>query len=145
MASPTTYLWAKALHIIFMVCWFAGMFYLPRLFVNHAMADDAATRRHLALMERKLYRFVTPFAWLTIGLGLWMLWMGWSSFRSQAWIWIKFALVALLGAYHVYCGHLVRVFAEDRNARSHVFYRWFNELPVLVLFGAVILVVLKPF
>jgi putative membrane protein len=145
MTSPTSYLWIKALHVIFMVCWFAGMFYLPRLFVNHAMTEDPSTRRQLALMERKLYRFVTPFAWLTIALGLWMLWIGWSSFHDQGWVWIKLALVAALLAYHLYCGRLVRVFAEDRNLRGHVFYRWFNEFPVLVLFGAVILVVLKPF
>jgi putative membrane protein len=134
-----SYLWIKAFHIIFMVCWFAGMFYLPRLFVNHAMAEDPATRRQLAQMERKLYRFVTPFAWLTVGLGIWMLWIGWDSF------WMKFGLVVALAAYHLYCGRLVRVFAEDRNVRGHVFYRWFNEFPVLVLFGAVMLVVLKPF
>lgn len=145
MASPTLYLWIKALHIIFMVCWFAGMFYLPRLFVNHAMAEEAGTRSQLAIMERKLYRFVTPFAWLTIGLGLWMLWAGWESFHRQSWVWIKLALVAVLAGYHAYCGRLVRIFAEDRNLRSHVFYRWFNEFPVLVLFGSVILVVLKPF
>jgi putative membrane protein len=145
MASPTLYLWIKALHIIFMVCWFAGMFYLPRLFVNHAMAEEAGTRSQLAIMERKLYRFVTPFAWLTIGLGLWMLWAGWESFKGQSWVWIKLALVVVLAGYHAYCGRLVRIFAEDRNLRSHVFYRWFNEFPVLVLFGSVILVVLKPF
>jgi len=145
MASPMSYLWIKAFHIIFMVCWFAGMFYLPRLFVNHAMAEDPATRSQLTQMERKLYRFVTPFAWLTVGLGIWMLWIGWDSFRSQAWIWMKFGLVVALAAYHLYCGRLVRVFAEDRNVRGHVFYRWFNEFPVLVLFGAVMLVVLKPF
>jgi protoporphyrinogen IX oxidase len=145
MASLAMYLWIKAFHIIFMVCWFAGMFYLPRLFVNHAMAEDPSTRRQLALMEYKLYRFVTPFAWLTIGLGLWMLWLGWSGFKSAIWMWTKLGLVATLASYHLYCGHLVRVFADDRNVRSHVFYRWFNEFPVLVLFGAVILVVLKPF
>jgi putative membrane protein len=145
MASSTTYLWAKAFHIIFMVCWFAGLFYLPRLFVNHAMTEDPATRRQLAVMERKLYRFVTPFAWLTAALGFWMLWQGWSSYKLQIWIWVKLILVGLLVVYHAYCGRLVQVFAEDRNRRGHVFYRWFNELPVVVLFAAVILVVIKPF
>ena len=145
MDASSTFLWAKALHIIFMVCWFAGLFYLPRLFVNHAMAEHEATRRQLAVMERKLYRFVTPFAWLTAIFGFWMLWLGWDAYRAQGWMHLKLLLVALLAVYHVACGRLVRVFAEDRNTRGHVFYRWFNELPVLVLFGAVILVVVRPF
>ncbi|MFM7272433.1 MAG: CopD family protein [Gammaproteobacteria bacterium] len=145
MTIASTLLWAKALHIIFMVCWFAGLFYLPRLFVNHAMAEDAATRRQLGIMERKLYRFVTPFGWLTAIFGFWLLWVNWPAYRGEGWMHAKLLLVALLAAYHVACGRLVKLFAEDGNRRSHVFYRWFNEFPVLVLFGAVILVVVRPF
>ena len=138
-------LWLKALHIIFMVSWFAGLFYLPRLFVYHAMAEDEATRRTLATMERKLYRFVTPWLWLTVifGLGL-IAGYGMDWFRSQGWLHAKLALVIGLIAYHFYCGKLVRDFAAGRNARSHVFYRWFNEIPVLFLFAIVILAVVRP-
>ena len=138
-------LWLKALHIIFMVSWFAGLFYLPRLFVYHAMAEDEATRRTLATMERKLYRFVTPWLWLTVifGLGL-IAGYGMDWFRTQGWLHAKLALVIGLIAYHFYCGKLVRDFAAGRNARSHVFYRWFNEIPVLFLFAIVILAVVRP-
>ncbi len=138
-------LWLKALHIIFMVSWFAGLFYLPRLFVYHAMAEDEATRRTLATMERKLYRFVTPWLWLTVifGLGL-IAGYGMDWFRTQGWLHAKLALVIGLIAYHFYCGKLVRDFAAGRNARSHVFYRWFNEIPVLLLFAIVILAVVRP-
>ncbi len=138
-------LWLKALHIIFMVSWFAGLFYLPRLFVYHAMAEDEATRRTLATMERKLYRFVTPWLWLTVILGLGLIaGYGMDWFRSQGWLHAKLALVIGLIAYHFYCGKLVRDFAAGRNARSHVFYRWFNEVPVLFLFAIVILAVVRP-
>ncbi len=138
-------LWLKALHIIFMVSWFAGLFYLPRLFVYHAMAEDEATRRTLATMERKLYRFVTPWLWLTVILGLGLIaGYGMDWFRSQGWLHAKLALVIGLIAYHFYCGKLVRDFAAGRNARSHVFYRWFNEIPVLFLFAIVILAVVRP-
>lgn len=138
-------LWLKALHIIFMVSWFAGLFYLPRLFVYHAMAEDEATRRTLATMERKLYRFITPWLWLTVifGLGL-IAGYGMDWFRSQGWLHAKLALVIGLIAYHFYCGKLVRDFAAGRNDRSHVFYRWFNEVPVLFLFTIVILAVVRP-
>ncbi|MFV8825186.1 CopD family protein [Thauera sp. WH-2] len=132
----------KALHIIFVVSWFAGLFYLPRLFVNHAMAEDAATRERLALMEMKLYRFMTPLGILAVALGLW-LWFGYGF--SGGWLHVKTLLVVLLIAYHLYCGRLMRAFAEGRNQRSHVWYRVFNEIPVLVLFVVVFLVVLKPF
>ena len=134
-------LWVKAFHIFFVVSWFAGLFYLPRLFVNHAMADDPATRERLAQMEGKLYRFMTPIGGLALVFGLW-LWLGYGF--SGLWLHVKLALVAGLVAYHLYCGHLVRIFAENRNRRSHVFYRWFNELPVLLLLAIVILVVVKP-
>ncbi len=134
-------LWIKALHIIFVVSWFAGLFYLPRLFVNHAMVRDAATIAQFKLMERKLYRFMTPLGVLALLFGSW-LWLGYG--YAGIWLDIKLALVAVLVAYHLYCGHLVALFAQDKNAYSHVFYRWFNELPVLILFVVVILVVVKP-
>ncbi|MDO8413939.1 MAG: CopD family protein [Gallionellaceae bacterium] len=135
-------LWVKAFHIIFVVSWFAGLFYLPRIFVNHAMASEPAEIARLKLMERKLYRFVTPIAWLAVGFGLW-LWLGYGI--GGAWMVVKFCLVLLLLGYHFYCGKLVKQFAADKNTRSHIFYRWFNEIPVLVLIAVVILVTVKPF
>jgi len=137
-------LWLKTFHILFVVSWFAGLFYLPRIFVNHAMAEEPAVRERLKLMERKLYNFVTPIGALAVITGLW-LWFGYSDIFSGGWLHAKTTLVAGLVAYHLYCGHLVKVFAEDRNTRSHVWFRFFNEVPVLVLIAAVILVVLKPF
>ncbi len=134
-------LWIKALHIIFVTSWFAGLFYLPRLFVNHAMVNDAATIAQFKLMERKLYKFMTPLGVLALVFGTW-LWLGYG--YTGTWLHIKLALVGVLIAYHLYCRHLVQVFARDENRRSHVFYRWFNELPVLILFVVVFLVVLKP-
>ncbi|MDX9951964.1 MAG: CopD family protein [Methylophilaceae bacterium] len=135
-------LWIKSLHIVFVVSWFAGLFYLPRLFVNHAMVDDPNTQQQLKLMERKLYRFMTPLGILALVFGFW-LWFGYGF--SGGWLHAKTALVLVLVAYHLYCGRLVREFAADRNRYSHVFYRWFNEIPVLVLFAVVLLAVLKPF
>jgi putative membrane protein len=135
----------KALHIAFVVSWFAGLFYLPRLFVNHAMVGDAATRERLALMEYKLYRFMTPIGILAVGLGLW-LWFGYGDMIAiGGWLHVKTTLVLLLVAYHLYCGKLLRDFAAGRNVRSHVWFRVFNEVPVLVLFAVVFLAVLKPF
>jgi protoporphyrinogen IX oxidase len=135
----------RALHIAFMVCWFAGIFYLPRLFVNHALATDEAVRSQLRIMEKKLYRFMTPFAWLTAGLGFYLLYAGWSAYRNQGWVYAKLFLVMLLVAYHLACGHFVRAFAADANVREHVFFRWFNEFPVVILFSVILLVELKPF
>ena len=137
-------LWVKALHIVFVITWFAGLFYLPRLFVYHAMAEDGAARERFKIMERKLYRgIMTPSALLAVGLGLW-LWLGW--FRGTGgWLHAKIGLVVLLIAYHLWCGALLRAFAADRNRRSHVWFRWFNEVPVVILFATVLLVVLKPF
>ena len=134
----------KALHIVFVVSWFAGLFYLPRIFVNLAMtpADSVAERERLLLMARKLYRFMTPLGILAVGLGLW-LWFGYGF--SGGWLHVKTLLVVFLIAYHLYCGRLMRAFAAGRNTRSHVWYRYFNEIPVLVLFVVVFLVVLKPF
>jgi len=137
-------LWVKSLHIIFMVTWFAGLFYLPRLFVYHAMSDDRATLERFKVMERKLYwGIMTPGAVITIATGIW-LWLGW--FRGQtSWIHAKMALVAILVGYHLWCGMLLRDFAAGRNTRSHLWFRWFNEFPTLVLFATVFLVVFKPF
>jgi len=132
----------KALHIVFVVSWFAGLFYLPRIFVNHAMVEDAATRERLAMMERKLYYFVTPIGALAVALGLW-LWFGYGF--GGGWLHVKTTLVVVLIAYHLYCGKLMRDFAAGRNTRSHVWYRVFNEVPVLVLVVVVFLTVLKPF
>jgi putative membrane protein len=135
-------LWIKSLHLIFVTSWFAGLFYLPRLFVNHAMVDDPATAGRLLMMEQKLYRFMGPLALLALVFGLW-LWLGYGI--SGGWLHAKLALVVLLIGYHHYCGRLLRDFAQGRNRHSHVWYRWFNEVPVLILFAVVILVVVKPF
>jgi len=135
-------LWIKALHIIFVTSWFAGLFYLPRLFVNHAMVTDAATLERLALMERKLYRFMLPLAVLALGFGFWLM-LGYG-FKG-GWLHAKLSLVIVLVAYHFYCGKLLKDFAKHQNKHSHVWYRWFNEMPVIVLFVIVILVVVKPF
>jgi putative membrane protein len=135
-------LWVKALHIIFITSWFAGLFYLPRLFVNHAMVTDATTQERLAMMEYKLYRFMAPLAILALIFGLW-LWLGYGI--TGGWLHAKLALVAVLVAYHLYCGKLVKDFAQGKNRRSHVWFRWFNEIPVLLLFVIIILVVVKPF
>lgn len=132
----------KALHIVFVVSWFAGLFYLPRLFVNHAMVSDATTRERLALMEHKLYRFMTPLGILAVLLGF-GLWFGYGF--SGGWLHAKTALVSFLIAYHLYCGQLLREFAAGRNRHGHRWYRVFNEVPVLVLVAVVFLVVLKPF
>ena len=136
------FLWIKAFHIIFVVSWFAGLFYLPRIFVNHAMASEAAEIARLKLMEGKLYRFVTPIAGLALISGLW-LWLGFGF--AGGWLHAKLALVLFLVVYHLYCGKLVKRFAQDGNVRDHVFYRFFNEIPVLILTAVVILVTVKPF
>ena len=137
-------LWVKSLHIVFMVTWFAGLFYLPRLFVYHALATDAPSLERFKVMERKLYwGIMTPGAVLTVVLGVW-LWLGW--FRGAGgWLHAKMALVALLVLYHLWCGRLLRDFAAGRNRRSHAWLRWFNEIPVAILLATVLLVVLKPF
>ncbi len=137
-------LWVKSLHLIFMVTWFAGLFYLPRLFVYHAQAGDRISIERFKVMERKLYYgIMMPGALLTVVFGVW-LWLGW--FRGAGgWLHAKLALVAVLIVYHLWCGQLLREFKHDRNRRSHVWFRWFNEFPVVVLFAVVILVVVKPF
>ena len=136
-------LWIKSLHIIFVVAWFAGLFYLPRLFVYHAQAEDAPSRERFKVMERKLYRgIMTPTMVLTMVFGTW-LWLGYG-FRG-GWLIAKLLVVALLVAYHFWLGAMVRSFARDANTRSHVFYRWINEAPLALLAAAVVLVVVKPF
>jgi putative membrane protein len=135
-------LWIKAFHIIFVTSWFAGLFYLPRLFVNHAMISDIATSDRLKLMELKLFRFMLPLALLAIAFGLW-LWLGYGA--SGHWMHAKLTLVAILVAYHFYCGKLLNDFKQDNNKHSHIWYRWFNELPVIILCLIVILVEVQPF
>jgi putative membrane protein len=135
-------LWLKALHIVFVTSWFAGLFYLPRIFVNLAMEENEVARARLLLMARKLYRFMTILAVPAILFGLW-LWLGYG-FRG-GWLHAKLALVIVLIGYHHGCGRLLKKFEAGGNTRSHVWYRWFNELPVILLFAFVILVVLKPF
>lgn len=137
-------LWLKAFHIFFVVSWFAGLFYLPRIFVNLAMvpADSPAERERLLLMARKLYKFVTPIGALAVVTGLW-LWFGFGF--TGGWLHVKTTLVAGLVAYHFYCGKQLGVFTAGENVRSHVWFRVFNEAPVLVLLAVVILVVVKPF
>lgn len=129
-----------------MVAWFAGLFYLPRLFVYHAMSTDETSNARFKIMERKLYYFITPFMLITTALGLWMLYAyAWEAYKSTGWLHVKLVLVTLLIVYHFYCGKLVKLFAADKNTHSHTFYRWLNELPVVILFAVVILVVAKPF
>jgi putative membrane protein len=136
----------KSLHIIFMVAWFAGLFYLPRLFVYHALAasTDTIGIARFKIMERKLYfGIMTPSALLTVAFGLW-LWLGYGI--TGGWLHAKLALVAVLVVFHVYLGRLMNDFAHDRNRHGHAFYRWLNEIPALpILVGIVFLVVMKPF
>jgi protoporphyrinogen IX oxidase len=137
-------LWVKSLHLIFMVTWFAGLFYLPRLFVYHALAQDRVSLERFKRMERRLFwGIMTPGAVLTIAFGVW-LWLGW--FRpATGWIHAKIALVALLVGYHLWCWRLLQAFAAERNAKSARWLRWFNEFPTVILVATVLLVVFKPF
>jgi putative membrane protein len=135
-------LWIKALHIVFVVAWFAALFYLPRLFVYHAQADDVASRERFKVMERKLYRgIMTPAMVVTLATGLW-LWLGYGF--SGGWLYAKVALVVLLVAYHFWMRSLMADFARDANRHTHVYYRWVNEVPTVILFAIVVLVVVKP-
>jgi protoporphyrinogen IX oxidase len=139
-------IWVKALHLIFVVAWFAGLFYLPRLFVNIAMTKDAAVEKQLLVMSRKLYRFITPWMVLTLVFGIWLLIdYGWLAYAKTWWLGLKLGLVVALIIYHFYCGRLLRQFEQQSNQRSHIWYRWFNEFPVFLLFSIIILVVVKPF
>jgi len=138
-------LWFKAFHVIFIVAWFAGIFYLPRLFVNHAETSSIEVAQHLKGMEKRLLYFVTPFAILTLALGSTIMYAyGYDWFVASKWLHIKLTLVIILFAYHAYCFKLVKVFAADKNTRTGRFYRVFNELPVLILFAVIILVYVKP-
>ncbi len=142
----TLYLWLKAFHIITVVTWFAGIFYLPRLFIYHAAATDQTSRDRFEVMERKLYRIImNPSMIITLILGIWMLAERWQAYSTQGWLWIKVALVIGLIGYHHYCLKIMKAFAAGQATYSDRFLRIYNELPVLVLISAVILVVLKPF
>jgi len=140
-------LWVKSLHIVFIVSWFAGLFYLPRIFVNLAQETDTVSTQRLLLMARKLYRFMTMLAIPALACGLY-LWLGYGIGKvgpGNGWMHAKLTLVLILIGYHHACGSILKKFENGRNKRSHVWYRWFNEVPVLVLLAIVILVVVKPF
>ncbi len=139
-------LWVKSFHIVFMVAWFAGIFYLPRLFVYHTLAEDTVSKERFKIMERKLYfGIMTPCMIITLILGF-VLWMGYGIGLKQGWMHAKLVLVLVLVAHQLYLGKLMIDFKHDRNTHSHVFYRWLNEIPALpVLIGIVVLVVVKPF
>ncbi len=136
-------LWVKSFHIMFVITWFAGLFYLPRLFVYHAMAEDRVGRDRFKIMERKLlFGIMTPSAILALASGLW-LWLGYGF--SGYWLQAKLLLVTIIIGYHAWCWKLTSDFQQDKNARSHVWFRWFNEFPVIILLLIIILVVVKPF
>lgn len=140
-------LWVKAFHIISVVTWFAALFYLPRLFVYHAMCEDEQGNARFKVMERKLYRgIMTPSAILALLLGVWLMsFYSLEALLSMHWLHAKLTLVLLLFAYHGMCGRMLKAFANDNNRHSHVYYRWFNEFPVLILVAVVLLAVVKPF
>lgn len=139
-------LWIKAFHIVFMVAWFAGLFYLPRFFVYHAGHPDGPVHDQFCVMERKLYRFImNPAMLLTVGLGLWLAGLEWAYLKGAPWFWAKLVLVAALVAYHLHCGRLARDFAAGANTHSERFYRVYNEAPTVALIAVVILVVIRPF
>jgi putative membrane protein len=138
-------LWVKAVHIIFMVTWFAGLFYLPRLFVYHADSDDAISNERFKIMERKLFwGITTPGGILTAIFGIWLIALLGLPVLSALWLQLKLVLIVVLIGYHIWCGKLVADFKHDRNKHSHVWYRWFNEFPVLILIAVVLLVELQP-
>jgi putative membrane protein len=140
-------LWLKAMHLIFMVTWFAGLFYLPRLFVYHAMSEDQISHERFKVMERKLYYgIMTPGMIITLIFGIWMLIdYAWVMYSSTGWLHAKLTLLLLLVVYHIFCGKWLMDFNHDRNQHSHVYFRWINEIPVLFLFGIIILATVKPF
>lgn len=143
--NATTLLWLKSLHIIFMVTWFAGLFYLPRLFVYHAMSSDDLSLARFQIMERKLYYGITyPGGILTTIFGLWVL-SYMPGLLTQRWMQLKLILVSILWVYHISCGYYMKKIWQDYACKSHVFFRFFNEVPVLFLFTIVALVVIKPF
>jgi putative membrane protein len=140
-------LWLKALHLIFMVTWFAGLFYLPRLFVYHSMSSDQPSIERFKIMERKLfYGIMTPGMVLTLVFGFWMLSSyAWTLYGHSGWLHVKLTLLMLLVVYHIACGIWLAAFKHDRNRHSHIYFRWMNEVPVVFLFAMVILAVVKPF
>ncbi len=138
-------LWLKACHLFFVVCWFAGIFYLPRILVNFAACEQRETRVHLAGMAHRLYRFVTPFMYLTIGFGVALITTNPDYYLHAGWLWLKLLMVAALVAYHFVCGNYVKAVVADNDDRSQRYYRFFNEIPVLFLLAIVLLAVLKPF
>lgn len=139
-------LWVKAFHLIFMVTWFCGIFYLPRLFVYHAMSTDAISNERFKIMERKLFfGIMTPGAVLTLFFGIWLISFNPGFYFSQIWVHIKLTLIALLVIYHFYLGKCLYAFKADRNQHGHVFYRILNEIPVLILVAVIILAVVRPF
>lgn len=140
-------MWLKAFHLIFMVTWFTGLFYLPRLFVYHSMAADAVSIERFKIMERKLFwGIMTPAMVLTLVFGIWMLLdYAWDLYGDSGWLRIKLVLILLLVGYHGLCWRWLNEFAKDNNRHSHLFYRWVNEIPVLFLFAIVLLATLKPY
>ena len=137
-------LWIKALHIVFVSSWFAGLFYLPRIFVNLAMETNPVVNERLLIMARKLYRFMTLLMIPALVLGLW-LWLQYGIGEQSIWMYLKLVLVILLIGYHHICKSLLKKFENGENTHSHIWYRWFNEVPVLGMIAVVILVVVKPF
>ena len=139
-------LWIKSLHLLFVVSWFGGLFYLPRIFVNLADSDDAPVTTRLLMMARRLYRFTSILMWIALAFGL-VLWLYYGIGRGpgNGWMHAKLALVVLVIGYHNACGSLLKKFENGRNVRSHVWYRWFNEVPVALLFAIIVLVIVKPF
>ncbi len=138
--------WILSFHIITIVTWFAGIFYLPRLYVYHAMSDDPIGIERFKVMERKLYRgIMMPSGIIATLLGIWLVTLNYHYYLKAGWFHAKVTLVALLWIYHLYCGQLRKIFYRDENRRSHTFYRFFNEIPVVLLIAIVILVVVKPF
>lgn len=140
-------LWIKAFHVVAMVTWFSGLFYLPRLFVYHAMSEDKISQERFKIMERKLYYgIMAPGALFTIALGLWLLYLyAWQLYKTSLWLHLKIGFVLILIGYHLYCGYLRVQFQKDKNRHSHIFYRWLNEFPVVLLIGIILLAVVKPF
>lgn len=137
-------LWIKALHIVMITSWFAGLFYLPRIFVNLAQETDPNALIRLQGMAQRLYKFMTPLAIIALALGLWLLFV-YKIGLYNGWMHAKLLLVVGLIVYHLYCGKILKQFLNNDNKRSHVYYRWFNEIPVILLLIIVILVVVRPF
>ena len=142
----SVYLVLKALHLISVVTWFAGIFYLPRLFVYHSTAEDQVSKDRFVIMETKLYRLImNPSMIITLVLGIWMLSLNWAVYSSQVWIWVKIVLIVALVGYHHYCLGIIKAFTRGEVRHSEKFFRIFNEIPVLILVSVIFLAVLKPF